>query len=163
MQADYAAAGARKVRDWMPDFAAFAQYEWARGQHVRLSGLVRTLSYRDVDAGRNHNVAGWGIQLSSVAHPLPPLTTYLTFNYGRGYASLGGDLLMGNYDLTAVAGSPGRMYAPSRGDGAPASSTISAPISSPRSSAARRATARAVLSTQASIARATCWQPTCSG
>ena len=30
-----------KVDNWMPDFAAFAQYQWAPGQHVRLSGLVR--------------------------------------------------------------------------------------------------------------------------
>lgn len=110
--ADYTGTETARVRDWLPDLAAFAQYQWERGQHVRLSGIIRTLPYRDLTAGRNRNVAGWGVQLSSVAHPLPQLTTYLTANYGHGYASLGGDLLMGNYDLTAMPGSPGRMYAP---------------------------------------------------
>lgn len=111
-QADYTTAATEKVRDWMPDFGAFAQYQWERGQHVRLAGILRTLPYRDISAARNHNVAGWGVQLSGVAHPSTALTTYLTLNYGHGYGSLGGDLGMGNYDLTATPGTPGRMYAP---------------------------------------------------
>lgn len=100
------------VDDWMPDFAAFAQYQWARGQHVRLSGVARTLSYRDIAAAANHNIVGWGVQLSSVAHPAAPLTTYATVNYGRGYAGLGSDLIMGRYDLVGDPERPGRMYAP---------------------------------------------------
>lgn len=101
-----------KVTNWMPDWAAFAQYQWAQGQHVRLSGIVRTLSYRDLLAQRNHNVAGWGVQLSSVAHPHPSLTTYFSASYGHGSAGLGGDLLIGNYDLVTDTRKPGRMYAP---------------------------------------------------
>ena len=101
-----------KAYNWMPDWAAFLQYEWARGQHVRLSGIVRTLPYRDILAGTNRNPAGWGVQFSSVAHPLAPLTTYVTVNYGHGVAGLGGDLLMGNYDLVADPSTPGRLYAP---------------------------------------------------
>ena len=100
------------VDNWMPDFAAFAQYQWARGQHVRLSGVVRTLSYRGVAAATNHNIAGWGLQLSSVAHPAAPVTTYATLNYGHGYAGLGGDLMMGRYDLVGDPAKPGKMYAP---------------------------------------------------
>ena len=102
----------KKCSNWMPDFAAFAQYEWAPGQHVRLAGIARTLSYRDLVAARNHNEVGWGVLLSSVAHPLPQLTTYLSANYGRGTAGLGGDLLIGRYDLLAAPGQPGRLYSP---------------------------------------------------
>lgn len=101
-----------KADNWMPDWAAFAQYQWTRNSHLRLSGIVRTLSYRDLVAGRNYNTVGWGLQLSSVAHPLRPLTTYVNLSYGHGYASLGGDLLVGNYDLVADASRPGRLYAP---------------------------------------------------
>lgn len=101
-----------KVNDWMPDWAAFAQYQWGPNQHVRLSGIVRTLSYRNLLTERNHNRIGWGVQLSSVAHPHPQLTTYVTANYGHGYAGLGGDLLIGNYDLIADPTRPGEMYAP---------------------------------------------------
>ncbi len=102
-----------KIDNWLPDFAAFVQYQWSRSEHVRLSGIVRTLGYRDLVTERNHNVAGWGMMLSSVAHPLhPAITTYASVSYGRGYAGLGGDLQIGNYDLVADASSQGRMYAP---------------------------------------------------
>ena len=101
-----------KCDNWMPDWAAFAQYQWARGQHVRLSGIVRTLSYRNLMTERNHNTLGWGVQFSSVSHPAPALTVYLNTSYGHGYQSLGGDLLIGNYDLIADKDSPGRLYAP---------------------------------------------------
>lgn len=103
---------AAKCDNWMPDWAAFAQYEWQRGQHVRFSGIVRTLSYRNLVQETNHNITGWGLQLSSVAHPLPMITTYANVSYGHGYESLGGDLLIGNYDLIADASDPGRLYAP---------------------------------------------------
>lgn len=101
-----------KTSQWLPDFAAFMQYQWGEGEHVRLAGIVRTLGYRDLLASKNHNVAGWAVQLSSVAHPLPPVTTYLTFNYGHGYGGLTNDLLAGNYDLIANPEVAGELYAP---------------------------------------------------
>lgn len=100
------------VSSWLPDFAAFAQYEWAAGQHVRLSGILRTLPYRNLLEETNHNVVGWGVQLSGVGHPAPMLTVYANAAYGQGYAGLGGDLLIGNYDLVADNTIRGRMYAP---------------------------------------------------
>lgn len=102
----------KQVTNWMPDWAAFAQYEWARGQHVRLSGVVRTLSYRNLLAEKNHNVVGWGAMISSVAHPHSQITTYLSATYGKGFESTGGDLQIGNYDLVSNPDDPGNMYAP---------------------------------------------------
>lgn len=102
----------KPVSNWMPDWAGFVQYQWARGQHVRLSGIVRTLSYRDLLTEKNYNKAGWAVQLSSVAHPWPQITTYATVNYGEGYGSLGGDLQIGKYDLIGYPGQIGKMYAP---------------------------------------------------
>lgn len=102
----------KKVSNWVPDAAAFVQYQWTRGQHVRLSGIVRTLAYRDLLTAQNHYTPGWGLQLSSVAHPEDHLTTYLTLNYGKGYAGTGGDLLIGNYDLVGDPATPGKLYAP---------------------------------------------------
>lgn len=100
------------VTSWLPDFAAFAEYQWAAGQHVRLSGIVRTLSYRDLVSQQNYNPVGWGVQLSSVAHPAYAWTTYANISYGNGVASLGGDLQIGKYDLVADPGLAGRLYAP---------------------------------------------------
>lgn len=101
-----------KVRDYLPDVAAFAQYQWSESQHVRLAGIVRTLPYRNLLTKTNHTVVGWGLQLSSVWHATTQLTTYLTANYGHGYGSMGGDLNLGNYDLISVTPDAGKMYAP---------------------------------------------------
>lgn len=105
-----------KSSQWLPDGAAFVQYGWAPGQHVRLAGLVRGLSYRDLVAAKNRTVAGWGVQLSSVAHPWSPVTTYLSASYGRGIGSITNDLMAVTSDLEADTETPGRLY-PTRGWG----------------------------------------------
>lgn len=102
----------RAASQWLPDFAMLAQYEWGGSQHVRLAGVVRTLPYCNLQTGKTINKAGWGVQLSSVARPSRHITTYLTANTGQGYAGLGGDLLIGAYDLVADAAKPGELYAP---------------------------------------------------
>lgn len=102
----------KKVSEWLPDFAGFAQIGWGENEHVRLAGIVRTLSYRDMNAGRNHNIVGWGLQLSTVWHPLPSWTVYASANGGRGYESLVGDMLVGLNDLAADTDRQGHLYAP---------------------------------------------------
>ena len=101
-----------KVRSWLPDFDAFAQFQWADGQHVRLSAMYHNMTYRNLREDKNRNVAGWGLQLSSVAHPFRPLTTYVTLCYGRGYTNLMSDMMIGNYDLVPNPDRPGTMYSP---------------------------------------------------
>lgn len=101
-----------KVSAWMPDFAAFGQFQWGRSEHVRLAGVLRTLSYRDILEKKNYNKLGWGLLLSSVAHPAPMITTYANVCYGHGYQSLGGDLQVGSYDLVSDPDQPGKLYAP---------------------------------------------------
>lgn len=111
-QIDVSAGGTQAISTWLPDAAAFVQYQWGGGEHVRLAGIVRQLGYRDIAAGVNHNLAGWGVQLSSMAHPHPNATTYVTANYGKGYGGLLNDLLAGNYDLVPDPDVPGKLYAP---------------------------------------------------
>lgn len=101
-----------KISTWIPDGAALVQYEWTRGQHIRLAGIIRGLGYRNLLEQRNVNKTGWGLQLSSVARPLEPLTTYITFNCGSGYSSLCNDLIAIAPDLVADPERPGELYAP---------------------------------------------------
>jgi len=101
-----------KVNQYVPDIAAFGQYAWDASGYVRLAGILRFHPYRDLIEGKNHTVAGWGLQLSGRWQPEEHLTFYGTVNGGCGYASLGGDWLMGKYDLVGTPGHPGRMYAP---------------------------------------------------
>lgn len=109
---DQTTTQAKGCSEWLPDASALVQYQWAPGQHVRLSGIVRSLSYRDLQTGRNHDLAGWGINFSSVAHPASWLTTYANFTTGRGIAGLGGDMQYGRYDLLADPGNGAVLYTP---------------------------------------------------
>ncbi|MCH5326414.1 MAG: hypothetical protein J1E29_04325 [Duncaniella sp.] len=93
----------------VPDVAAMVQYQWAAGQHVRLSGIVRRLPYRNLVDNTSHSPIGYGVQLSAVYAPVAPLTLYGTFNIGRSYTNNSGDFLLGDYDLAGVEGAAGRM------------------------------------------------------
>lgn len=98
---------------YIPDFAAFLQYQWNHGSsHLRLSGLLRTLTYRDLVKGQNHNITGWGVQLSTVVNALPTLNFFGIISTGQGHASYTTDLGNGDFDLIPVAGQEGKLYAP---------------------------------------------------
>lgn len=101
-----------KCDEWMPDFATFLQYEWSENQHVRIAGILRTMTYRDLIEGNNRNVIGWGVHLSSVCHPVDPVTVYTTLIGGRGISSLCGDMMVGHHDLVGINDQKGRLYAP---------------------------------------------------
>lgn len=103
---------AKPCSEWLPDAAALVQYQWAPGQHVRLSGIVRSLTYRDLQTNTNHNLAGWGVNLSSVAHPFQRVTTYANLTTGRGIAGLGGDMQYGYYDLLEDPADAAVLYTP---------------------------------------------------
>lgn len=109
---DQTSTEAQPLSDWLPDLAALVQYQWAPGQHVRLSGIARTLSYRQMTEGVNHNLVGWGVHLSAVGRPTRSLTAYSNFATGRGIAGLGSDLRYGRYDLLADPENPARLYTP---------------------------------------------------
>ncbi len=111
-QIDVDQVNTESVDQWLPDFASFLQYEWDHSQHIRLAGIVRTLPYRDMLAARNRNIVGWGLQLSSIFRPTNAMTCYFIANTGKGYASLGGDMACGNYDLVGDPNKPGHLYAP---------------------------------------------------
>ncbi len=96
----------------LPDVAAFLQYAWGKSEHVRLAALARSIPYEDLESHTRHHKFGWGLQLSTVAHPISPLTLYATFNCGQGHESTTGDLQVGNYDLIPTPYKASDMYAP---------------------------------------------------
>ncbi len=93
----------------VPDIAAMVQYQWAPGQHVRLSGIMRWLPYRNLVINTNHTPMGYGFQLSTVLNPMPALTLYGTFNMGRSYTNNSGDFLLSDYDLIQNSDREGHM------------------------------------------------------
>lgn len=97
---------------YIPDLVAFLQYQWGNSSHLRLSGLLRTLTYRDLVAGKNHNITGWGLQLSTVINPIEPLNIFGIISTGQGHASYTTDLGNGDFDLIPEVGHEGKLYAP---------------------------------------------------
>lgn len=98
---------------WMPDFAAFVQYGWAKGQHLRLSGILRPMRYRNLIKQENAHILGYGVSLSTVFRPVPALTVMAAGNTGRGIGSMVNDLSFGSNDLMSLSGDElGKMYAP---------------------------------------------------
>lgn len=99
--------------DYVPDFAAFGQYQWNDGMsHIRLSGLLRVLTYRNLLQEQNKNIVGWATQLSTVLKVLPQFNLYGIASVGQGHSSYTTDLAGGNFDLIAKEHQPGELYAP---------------------------------------------------
>lgn len=103
----------KKSPDYIPDLAALGQYQWDGGlSHVRISGLLRFIPYRDLVVGKNHTKAGWGLQLSTVVKAASPLTFYGHATIGEGHASYIGDLGDAGIDLIPDPSQPGKLRAP---------------------------------------------------
>ncbi len=100
------------VSQYIPDVAAFLQYNWDDSSYTRFSAIYRSLPYRNLIAGKNHNKSGYGLQVTTMFRPLRAITVYGCMNGGKGYGSLGGDWLMGSYDLVSNPDKPGELYAP---------------------------------------------------
>lgn len=78
--------GSTNVNQRIPDIPMYVQYAWGTSDHIRLSGILRNMQYRDLQEGKNFNSFGWGIKLSGTAK-LGPLTTYWMGQVGKGIAS----------------------------------------------------------------------------
>lgn len=97
---------------YMPDLSAFMQWSWAKGQHIRLAGIVKGIRYRDLVEARNRYVTGWGVNLSAVLNPCREVTIYGAGYTGQGIGNMINDLSNGTNDVVAMANEPGRMKAP---------------------------------------------------
>lgn len=51
----------------MPNIPVFLQYAFNKNNHIRLAGVVRNLSYRNLLDGEKHNKYAWGAQASMLA------------------------------------------------------------------------------------------------
>lgn len=78
--------GSTNVNQRIPDIPLYIQYAWSNSSHIRVSGIIRNMQYRDLDAGKNINSFGWGVKISGTAQ-LGPLTTYWMAQGGKGIAS----------------------------------------------------------------------------
>lgn len=76
------------VNQRIPAIPAYLQYAWNDGSaHVRLSGIVRPIQYRNLTEGANSTLVGGGVQLSGMTKVVGDLNANFNAAYGRGIGS----------------------------------------------------------------------------
>lgn len=97
----------KQVSQRLPDIPAYIQYNHPFDGHLRLSAILRNLYYRDLRAGRNLDMAGWGVKLSGMASA-GPCNFYMQVLGGRGVTSYYQDLIGDELDLAVSSGDDSR-------------------------------------------------------
>lgn len=99
------------VEQMAPDIPAWVEYTFSEGNRLRLTGLLRSFSYRDHLADkRRHTMAG-GVMLSGNLTPVDPLTFSLQAVYGKGIANYIQDIAGKPLSFTPRNDSPGELAA----------------------------------------------------
>lgn len=97
------------VSQRIPAIPFYLQYAWNAGNsHVRISGLVRPMQYRDITEASNITEIGRGVQLSGVANVVGGLSVCFNGTYGQGI----GTYLQDDYGLgldAVTTTDPGKM------------------------------------------------------
>lgn len=93
----------------VPDIPAYVQYGWG-DSHVRLSGMLRNLAYRDLLTGKNHIKTGWGVKLSTIINT-GIFSPFGHVSYGKGISSYVNDISGEGFDLTPNPNRPGCLEA----------------------------------------------------
>lgn len=102
----------KSIAQRVPDIPAYLQYAWDKGQsHIRLSGILRNLSYRNLANNKNKIATGWGVQLSAISNIVGGLKFFGHFTYGKGIGSYVNDLDGLGYDLIPT-GDRGKLKTP---------------------------------------------------
>lgn len=93
------------INQRVPDIPFYVQWDWTEDSHIRLSGVYRTLQYRDFVANRNRSLPGYGLKLTSAVE-MGPVMGYAMVQAGKGIANYMKDNADFSLDLvpSAIAG-----------------------------------------------------------
>ncbi len=95
----------------VPDIPAWMEYSWSTWNRVRISGILRNLAYRDLEAEKTRHAVGWGTMLSGNLSPSPKLIFYYQAAYGKGIGNYLQDIAGKPISFVPENDHPGRMYA----------------------------------------------------
>ncbi len=68
----------------VPDIPMWIEWGKSTYNRIRLSGIIRNFSYKDLLSSKRRNSVGWGMMLSGNLNPVEPLILYMTAAYGKG-------------------------------------------------------------------------------
>lgn len=98
----------RSVYQRVPDIPLGFRYSWGGGNSwVRVSAIIRNMTYRSEQERKNHNVFGYGFQLSGAEKfCFDKLTFFWQGVWGKGIGSMIQDTAGEGLDLVPAAGDP---------------------------------------------------------
>lgn len=93
----------------MPDFAASAQYSWNGSSHIKLGGIIRSMTYSSNVHDKAYSTTGYGVQASTTFNITKRFQMYGQVNYGKGIGSFLTDISNLNVDLVPDPDEEGKM------------------------------------------------------
>lgn len=95
----------------VPDFPAWVEYSFSQWNRIRLSGILRNFSYRDLVANKTRHDVGWGVMLSGNIQPTEKVILYYQAAYGKGIGAYLQDIAGHPYSFIPDNANPGKMKA----------------------------------------------------
>lgn len=95
----------------MPDFGVTAQYNWNSNGHIKLAGIVRSMTYSSNVYDKAFSTTGYGLQASTTFNVTKKWQIYGQMNYGKGIGQFLTDLSNLNVDLVPDPDHAGKMQA----------------------------------------------------
>lgn len=95
----------------MPDFTASAQYNWNANSHLKLAGIVRSMTYSSAADEKAYSTTGFGLQASTTFTLGKKWQMFGQLNYGKGIGQYLTDFSVLNVDLVPNPERDNRMQA----------------------------------------------------
>lgn len=114
---DYPKFDGEQVSDYadasqlVPDIPLWVEYAPSDVNRIRLSGIIRNFSYRNLVKDKTEHLVGWGVMLSGNLQPVKPLTLYLQAVYGKGIGNYIQDISYLSLSFIPKDNAPGKMTA----------------------------------------------------
>ena len=103
--------GLEIARQRMPDFTAYAQYGWNGNSHLRIGGIIRSMTYTGADSDKASSVTGYGVQASTTFSMGKKWQAFGQVNYGKGIGQYLNDISNLNVDIVPNPEKDGKMQA----------------------------------------------------
>ncbi|MCC8070842.1 MAG: hypothetical protein LIO90_03455 [Bacteroidales bacterium] len=100
-----------EAEQMVPDIPMYIQYQGTPNNRVRVSGIIRNFSYRDLLTDKTRHMLGWGVMLSGNLSPDSHVIFYYQCAYGKGIGAYLQDIAGMPLSFVPNDSKPGHMKA----------------------------------------------------
>ena len=94
-----------------PNFPAYLQYAWNSSSHIRVAGVMRNMTYENMEANRLDSKMGWGTFIATTFNVGKKVQFFGQATYGKGIGQYLNDLSNLNVDIVPDPKKVGTMQA----------------------------------------------------